>query len=145
MKKEFFEILRSRLLSNLGPSRFNTFMLKHIDHWEFISYDQIKELVEEIKFHGSTYSFFPFCYLFLEIDLYKYYLKRANEDWDKEKADIHIRSFRSHSIDQEEKITKLEYFNSIHHRLEKIRERLLKEGAYQIEGARPKFNDEVSF
>lgn len=130
----FVETIKSKLTGGnvWGPSRFSTFMLEHIDDWEKITYQEIKEIVELIKYNGSTYTFFPFCYLFLEIDLFRYYEKMSYVSWNKEKAKKQIKSFKVYPLSKEEKVNKLRHYQLILPRLRAIKKRLIKEGAYEV-------------
>ncbi|MEZ5043966.1 MAG: hypothetical protein R2828_28985 [Saprospiraceae bacterium] len=132
MEKDFFKAMESKLAGDFfGPFRFSRYMLKYINYWELITYDQIKEIVELIKYNGSTYTFFPFCYLYLEIDLYKYYIEKSYDpSWNKEKANIQIEGFASHPLEAEEKSNKLDEFKQLIPKLKKIKKRLIEEGAY---------------
>lgn len=131
MEREFLTIIKKKLRGNIGAGQFARFMLNHINMWETITYPEIKSIVDEIKYHGSTYSFFPFCWLYLEIDLFQYYELQAKTVWKTKIAEIQIASFISYPISYEEKSEKLRYQESIILKLKNIKLRLLEEGAIE--------------
>lgn len=134
MEKGFIDTITS---STRGPQKFAGYMLDHISYWELITYNQIKELIEAIKLKGALYDFLPFCYLFLEIDLFRYYIEKANSDWNDPKIAKQINSFNRYPFFYEEREEILNHHKSVVPILKKIKARLIEEGAYEVINYRP--------
>lgn len=132
--KNFYPYIIERLTTqSYGPFGFSEFMLQYIEQWKEIEYEELLTIVEEIKFSGGIYSFFPFCYLFLEIDLYDYFKKQANEkQWDKEKSFAQINSFRVHPLDTEDKDRLLKEYPKTIEILQLVKTRIILEGALSV-------------
>jgi hypothetical protein len=130
MEKSFQEAMELRLRQNFGPSRFSTFMIRHIAECEDINLEELIELIDKFKYHNATYALFPFVYTYLNVDVYELYKKLANEnDWIPEKVKIQLDPSNTYILPITEKLGLLNYFEESDRRLQEISSRLIKEGA----------------
>lgn len=125
------EIVKRLTIETYGPFGFSEFMLRYIEQWKNIEYQEILTIVELIKFTGGVYSFLPFCYLFIEIDLYTYYKQQVEVgNWDEVKAFAQIKSFKVHPLESfSDKKQLLDEFPEALPMLQAIKGKLIIEGA----------------
>lgn len=130
MEKSFQDALLLRLEQNYGPSRFVTFMIKNINQWEDINFDQLLDIIDHFKYHGCTYALFPFLYNYLNIDIYAMYRVLANQhNWNSEKVKNQIYSFNTHILAAADKQDRLGTVKGSEKMLLEISNRLIREGA----------------
>lgn len=113
-----------------------------------VSYIELKEVVESIKSNNiGLYTFLPFCYIFLGIDLFYYYEEQLNDEWKDCSSCISIaKDFERYNVklhyDSELNDT-LDQFNISKDYLNKIRRKLVKQGAKPVKLLRTMGSDKV--
>ena len=137
MDKNFKLAMLERIWQGFGPSRFSTFMLKHISQWKDIQLINLLDVLDEFKYTGQTYTFFPFFYIYLRVNVYEIYKKQAIEkEWDVEKVQIQIKSFERHILLDDHKEDRLKAIEQsekdVQNILQEVMQRLIDEGAPRV-------------
>lgn len=74
MEAEFRDKIVTLLLDGIDAYNFERILFTKFDSWVSITLDDIYAIIEEVKDNGlALYTFMPFCYKFLGIDLFQYY------------------------------------------------------------------------
>jgi hypothetical protein len=129
MKADFKNKIVSLLLDGIDEHNFVRILFRDFDSWSNISLNEIYEVLEAIKEeHLALYTFMPFCYKFLGIDLFQYY--RYSFISDKHKAAVSFRNYPIYITNEFERAFK-EYGREMESFL-KIRKNLIEQGAHPV-------------
>jgi len=132
--------------------RIKKLLKQGIDHYNFmrivfseenriwldkISFSDVEEIVDSIKGNSiGLYTFLPFCYVFLGIDLIHYYNQQLQKEWEGDSLysriakDFEYYPIRLHYDNElDDYLTK---FAIIKYTLNQVKVRLIKQGAKQV-------------
>ncbi len=133
IEQGFYKEMRKRILGCVSPSRYSQFMLRSIEYWKSMTFSDLEFLLVDINIRGGSYTLFPFCYIILQIDLYRYTIEKVNKEKSKTEVLLYIESFKTHKINHEEMSNILEAYKNTEPLLKNLSRRLISEGAYPIE------------
>lgn len=137
-----------RLLSKgIKGSRLESLMIRNVEKWDGMSREDIELIIDTIKFNQiALYSFLPFCYKYLGVNLFTFYVERSKELWLDPRSDDIITLFEKYPIEihefeleyLEKKSMSLDSFNS-------VRLSLLKQGFDGVDKVKVCFKNQWIF
>jgi hypothetical protein len=120
----------TRLLKEgIDHYNFRLSAIKNIQLWESVPLKDVHVIIDEINDSGlALYTFLPFCYKFLGIDMFEYYLKIYNTNCDTKRKYI-IEGFKDYPIEVDYSLSE---FISDFNNFKNIGRNLIRQGATPV-------------